>query len=138
MKPILLIDMDGVLAENNAEDFKTQKYKKGFFLNKKPLKGAVEAFKLLSEQYNCHIVSTPVWSNPDCWKEKREWVEQYLGKEAYKKLTLTHNKHLMIGAILIDDRIVHGVDKFKGKHIHFGQEQFPDWDTVLTELINPK
>lgn len=135
MKQILLIDMDGVLAENDSENFKEKKYKKGFFLNKKPLKGAVEAFKILSNEYDCHIVSTPVWGNPNCWKEKREWVALHLGKEAEKRLTLTHHKHLFIGDLIIDDRIVHGVDKFKGKHIHFGQEEFPDWKTVLTYLI---
>lgn len=36
-----------------------------------PIEGAVEAFKQLSKNYKCHIVSTPVWGNPECWKEKR-------------------------------------------------------------------
>lgn len=135
MKKILLIDMDGVLAENESKDFDIRKKEKGFFLNKKPIEGAVEAFKKLAKKYECHIVSTPVWSNPNCWKEKRVWIETHLGKEAHKRLTLTHNKHLFIGDIIIDDTTKHGVDKFKGEHIHFGQEQFPDWETVLTHLI---
>ena len=135
MKQILLIDMDGVLAENESVNFEIRKYEKGVFLNKKPIEGAIKAFKMLSKKYDCHIVSTPVWGNPSCWKEKREWVDTHLGKEAHKKLTLTHNKHLFIGDIIIDDRTAHGVDKFKGRHIHFGQGKFPNWDTVLTDLI---
>ena len=135
MRKILLIDMDGVLAENESENFYKRKNEKGFFLNKRPIKGAVKAFKKLATMYECHIVSTPVWSNPNCWKEKREWVDIHLGNEGNKRLTLTHNKHLFIGDIIIDDRIIHGVDKFKGRHIHFGQERFPDWNTVLKDLI---
>lgn len=135
MKKILLIDMDGVLAEIDETTFQENKTKKGFFLNKKPLKGAVNAFNELNKYYECHIVSTPVWSNPNCWMEKREWVEIHLGKEAEKKLTLTHNKHLFIGDIIIDDTKRHGVEKFKGKHIHFGKTEFPNWEKVLKYLI---
>lgn len=135
MKKIVLIDMDGVLAENDVENFKLRKYEKGFFKNKKPLSGAVNAFKELSNKYECHIVSTPVWGNPDCWKEKREWVEFYLGKEVHKRLTLTHNKQLVKGDIIIDDTINYGVDKFNGEHIHFGQEKFPNWESVLAYLL---
>ena len=135
MKKIVLIDMDGVLAENDSVNFKKRKYDIGYFKNKKPLNGAVEAFKKLANKYECHIVSTPVWGNPNCWKEKREWIEMYLGEDAHKKLTLTHNKHLFIGDIIIDDTTNYGVDKFKGRHIHFGQERYPDWNTVLKDLI---
>ena len=127
--------MDGVLAEINTKKFQENKNKKGFFPNKKPLKGAVDAFKKLSKYYECHIVSTPVWSNPNCWKEKRLWVEKYLGNNAKKRLTLTHNKHLFIGDIIIDDTKNHGVDKFKGEHIHFGTKKFPNWDIVIEYLI---
>lgn len=122
MKKIVLIDMDGVLAENDVEYFKLRKHEKGFFKNKKPLNGAVNAFKELSKKYECHIVSTPVWGNPNCWKEKREWVEAHIGKDVHKRLTLTHTLN-------------YGVDKFNGEHIHFGQEKYPDWESVLAYLI---
>jgi 5'-nucleotidase len=134
MKKILLIDMDGVLAENKSEDFEITKRQPQFFIKKKPIKGAVEAFKFLSKIYDCHIVSTPVWSNPLCWKEKREWVDQHLGSEATKRLTLTHNKQLVMGDYLIDDSLKHGVMESKSEHIHFGSEQFPNWESVINYL----
>jgi 5'(3')-deoxyribonucleotidase len=62
------------------------------------------------------------------------WVQQHLGDSAKKKLILCHNKGLVIGDFLIDDRIANGVADFKGEHIHFGNEQFPGWETVLEYL----
>lgn len=135
MKKIVLIDMDGVLVELGDEVFKDFKNKKGYFINKKPIKGAVEAFKKLSQYYDCYIVTTPVWSNPDCWKEKRLWVEKYLGKCATKKLTLTHNKNLIKGDYIIDDTTNHGVDKFDGEHILYGGSKYKTWDIVLNYLL---
>jgi 5'-nucleotidase len=134
-KPILLFDMDGVLVEIGTEDFQTHKNKQGFFLNKPPIAGAIESFKLLSSYFNCQIVSTPVWSNVHCWSEKRIWVGQHLGEHATKRLTLTHNKQLFIGDYLIDDMFRHGVDEFTGEHIHFGSEKFPDWNIVVQYLL---
>lgn len=134
MKKILLIDMDGVLVELGKESFEENKRKNGFFLNQKPVKGAQEAFKKLSLIYDCYIVSTPVWSNPECWKEKRLWVEKHLGKQAEKRLVLTHHKNLIKGDYLIDDSFKHGVDKFQGEHIHFTSREFSTWKNVLDYL----
>lgn len=64
-----------------------------------------------------------------------EWVKKYLGKSAYKRLTLSHNKHLNIGDYLIDDRTDNGAGQFRGEHIHFGSKKFPDWKAVLSYLI---
>ena len=127
--------MDGVLVELGDEVFKDFKNKKGYFINKKPIKGAVEAFKKLSQYYDCYIVTTPVWSNPDCWKEKRLWVEKYLGKCATKKLILTHNKNLIKGDYIIDDTTNHGVDKFDGEYILYGGSKYKTWDIVLNYLL---
>jgi len=61
--------------------------------------------------------------------------KKYLGKNAYKRLILSHNKHLNIGDYLIDDRTANGAGQFRGEHIHFGSEKFPDWKAVLSYLI---
>jgi len=127
--------MDGVLVELNSKNWNIDKNRKGYFLNNKPINGAIEAFNKLSKVYDCHIVSTPVWSNPDCWKEKRLWVEKHLGKSAEKRLTLTHHKNLVQGDFIIDDTKLHGVEDFKGEHIHFGSDKFPNWNKVLEYLI---
>ncbi|QCE43318.1 5' nucleotidase, NT5C type [Psychroserpens sp. NJDZ02] len=135
MKKIVLIDMDGVLVELGDGPFSVNKNKKGFFLNNKPIKGAIDAFKELSKKYDCYIVTTPVWSNPHCWMEKRLWVEKHIGLEAKNRLILTHHKNLVKGDYIIDDTKNHGVDKFEGEHIHFGTDAFLGWHHVLDYLL---
>jgi 5'(3')-deoxyribonucleotidase len=142
-KPIVYIDMDGVLAdfdikkdELTTEGFKLHEIFKHpeAFKDLKPIDGAVEAWNALQNHFETYILSTPPWSNPLAWAQKRDWVEKYLGKTAKKKLILTHNKGLMIGSYLIDDRIANGVADFKGKHIHFGQDPFFTWEDVVHYL----
>lgn len=137
---VVYFDMDGVLVElgNSKEEWEAVKKKPEFFLNKKPLKGANEVFRLFSNHCNTYLLSTPVWSNPECWKEKRLWVEKHLGEFASKKLILTHNKGLNDGKLLIDDSLKHGVSEFKGIHFHFGSPKYPTWNEVINsvEFIN--
>ena len=97
---------------------------------------AIEAFKKLSKLHNVYILSTAPWDNPDAWTHKRLWVEKYLGAEAYKKLILSHNKHLCAGDYLIDDRTANGAGKFGGELLLFGSKDFPNWDAVLTHIKN--
>lgn len=134
MKKVLLIDMDGVLVELGDENFSDFKNKEDYFLNKKPIKGAVDAFKNLSKKYDCYIVTTPVWSNPHCWMEKRLWVEKHLGVAAHKRLILTHHKNLIKGDYIIDDTKNHGVHMFEGEHLMFGSETFKNWKSVINYL----
>ena len=51
-----------------------------------------------------------------------------------KRLILCHHKHLMIGDYLIDDRRFNGASEFQGKWIHFGNEEYPNWKSVLKYL----
>jgi len=142
-KPIVYIDLDGVLAnlEANVAKMKAKGVKDHLiyssvetFRDAKPIDGAVEAFKKLQKKYEVYILSTPPWSNPDIWAEKRAWCHDILGVDAKKKLILTHNKGLMKGDYIIDDRDANGVADFEGEHIHFGTAQFPNWDSVLIYL----
>jgi len=146
-KKILYFDMDGVLADfhralaerltpelavkygNNVDEIP------GIFDDLPPMEGAIFAFQELSEHYDCYILSTAPWGNPQAWMEKRLWVEKYLGKDAHKRLILSHNKHLNRGDYLIDDRLANGSDRFEGEHIHFGSPQYPDWASVLEYLL---
>ena len=140
-KKIIYFDLDGVMA-NYADE---PSYKdnpeipmEGFFLKLKPIEGAIAAFKKLSEHYVCLFASTVPWSNVFANTEKRVWVEEQLGELAFKKLITTHHKNLLIGDYLIDDRTVNGAGDFRGEHIHFGSDKFPDWDAVLAYLIPKK
>jgi 5'-nucleotidase len=142
----LCFDMDNVLVDFQSgidklpEDVK-KKYEgcydevTNIFSTMEPYEGAIEAFNVLCLHYDCHIVSTAPWDNPQAWKDKLLWVKKHLGNNAYKRLTLTHNKNLIDADYIIDDRTANGVDKFKGEHIHFGTESFPDWECVLNYLL---
>ena len=150
-KEDLFVDMDGVLCDFEAkvtavtgktpddpnwQNIKDElSSKEGFYRDLPPIFGAIEAFKKLCERYNVYILSTPSWDNPSSYSDKRIWVETYLGGAGYKKLILTHNKSLMVGRALIDDRVKNGAANFKGEHIHFGTEKFPNWDSVLKYLL---
>lgn len=137
-KEVIYIDMDGVIVDympayrTTTEEERRQK---GFFEALKPVKGSIAAFKQLSEKYNVYLLSTAPWSNPHAWSEKRIWVEKHLGDYAFKRLILSHNKGLLKGSYLIDDRTENGVDDFDVQHIHFGQAGFENWKDVLKRLL---
>ena len=99
-----------------------------------PIKGAINATKPLFRKYDVYFLSTPMWNVPQSYTDKRLWLEKHYGKLAAKRLILTNRKDLAIGDILIDDRLTNGVKNFKGKHIHFGTQKYPNWNTVLKEL----
>lgn len=137
MRKIVYVDMDGVLADyDKAAEGRTEEDRRarGFFENMAPIDGAVNAFCKLCHEYDVYILSTAPWSNLHAPSEKRKWVETHLGDFAFKRLILSHNKGLLRGDYLIDDRIANGVDSFHGEHIHFGSDKFPDWTSVLSYL----
>lgn len=145
-RKILYVDMDDTLADyskavakwrhDNAKiDFGGYENIPGFFATLDPIPGAIDAFNILANHFDTYILSTPPWHNESGWSNKLTWVKSYLGYKAQELLILTHHKHLNKGDFIIDDRTVHGVDKFQGEHIHFGSERFPNWDTVLDYLL---
>ena len=107
----------------------------GIFSLMKPLSGAICSYEKLSEKYETYILSTAPWKNASSWSDKNLWVRNYLGDIAYKRLILTHHKNLNLGDFLIDDRTANGVDLFKGKHIMFGSDEYPNWEAVCTYLL---
>lgn len=135
---IVHFDMDNTLCDFHSPIKKgfADDMTPGYYLNMDPMPGAIKTFQKLSELFDCYILSTATWWNPDSWKEKRIWVEKHLGEAAFKRLTLTHNKNLLRGDFLIDDRIANGVDGFQGIHIHFGQAGFESMDKVLAYFLH--
>ena len=107
----------------------------GIFSLMEPLDGAIDAFQKLSTKFDTYILSTAPWDNPSAWSDKVVWVKKHLGEFAHKRLILSHNKDLNRGEYLIDDRLKNGAAEFKGEHIHFGREPFPDWQAVLAYLL---
>lgn len=149
MKKILYVDMDGVLVDfqsgiDQMDEATLKEYHKRYdeipdiFSLMKPIPGALEAFARLSKHFDTYILSTAPWENPSAWRHKLEWVQKYMGKEANRKLILTHNKHLNIGDFLVDDRTGRGADRFTGEHIHFGKPGFENWEVVERYLMERK
>jgi 5'(3')-deoxyribonucleotidase len=99
-----------------------------------PMPNAIESFNYLASHFDTYILSTAPWHNPSAWSDKLLWVQKYLGASAYKRLILSHHKNLNYGHYLSDDRTKNGADRFPSEHIHFGTEQFPDWNSVVSYL----
>lgn len=157
---ILYIDLDGVVAnfdkeinrlcpnlftgegENYEERSKLVEAvcedNRNIFRYLEPISGAKEAVEALKDLYEIYFLSTPMWTIPESFMDKRLWIVEHFGKWATKRLILTHRKDLNIGDYLVDDRTRNGTDRFTGKHIHFGQTPFEDWEVITTYLVARK
>ena len=145
MKKILYVDMDNVLvdfpsafpllSEETLIEYEDRLDEvPHIFSLMQPMPNAIESFNELSELFDTYVLSTSPWSNETAWSDKLKWIKKYLSETAYKRLILSHHKHLNVGDFLIDDRLKNGADKFKGEHIYFGTNEFPDWGSVLSYL----
>jgi len=145
MKKIVYVDMDNVLVNfesgiQQLDQAIQQEYEgrldevPGIFGLMKPLDGGIEAVRYLAKHSEVYILSTATWENPSAWSDKLLWIKRYLPKVAYKRLILSHNKHLNAGDYLIDDRTKNGAGQFKGELLQFGQPDFPDWQAVVSYL----
>ena len=142
----IFFDMDGVLvdfesgvaklSEETKEEYKGRIDEvPGVFALMKPAPGAIEAVQLLAKHFDVYILTTSPWNNPTAANDKIEWVKKYINSIFHKRVIITHHKELLQGDYLIDDRNKNGASEFQGEWLHFGQEQFPDWDAVLKYLL---
>lgn len=145
-RKVLYVDMDNVLVDfmSGVQDVPAdirEQYDDslsdipGIFARMEPIPGAIEAFRKLARVFDVYILSTAPWDNPEAWMHKREWVERHLGRAAYKRLILSHNKHLNRGDFLVDDRTKNGAGRFEGELVLFGQPPFEDWNAVTPYLL---
>jgi len=149
-KKTLYIDMDNVLVDFPSAFSKIPKrylitHKDnmdevpGIFSLMDPMPGAIESFNELADLFDTYILSTSPWDNYTAWSDKLEWVKKHLGDKAYKRLILSHHKHLNAGEFLIDDRPNNGAKDFKGEWIPFNPKddpnpKFPNWESVMSYL----
>ena len=146
---ILYVDMDNVMVDfptgiARLTDSDRTSYEgrfdeaPGIFSLMDPVPGAIEAFTTLSERFDTYLLSTAPWRNSTAWADKLLWVQRHLGAgpdgPAYKRLILSHHKHLAIGDYLVDDREANGAGRFTGELIRFGSPAFPDWAAVVAHL----
>ena len=157
MKRIVYLDMDGVIVnfpENlvDVDDSIQRPCKKwcnqtgnhhsdfpGLFETLLPKKEAVAGVYKLQKKFDVFLLSSAPWNNLSSWTHKREWVGKYLPKLERKRLILSHRKDLNRGDYLVDDRHHNGAAGFGNfpnqMWIHFGSQEFPDWETVLEFLM---
>ena len=151
MRHILYIDMDNVIVDfrsgiSRIEPSLRAEYEgrldevPGIFGLMDPLEGAIESVVALHQKFDTYVLSTAPWANPSAWSDKVEWIHRHFGRQEdspmYKRLILSHHKNLNVGAYLIDDRTANGADRFAGKHIHFGQEPWPNWRVITDYLLS--
>jgi 5'(3')-deoxyribonucleotidase len=152
-KKILYIDMDNTLVDFPSgidrvspallEQYPDRDDIPGIFALMDPMPGAIEAVHELAPLFDLYVLSTAPWANPTAWHDKLEWIKTHFGAEKgsvlYKRLILSHHKHLNRGDFLVDDRPEHnGVDKFAdhgGEVIHFGPKgTHTTWPEVVAYL----
>jgi 5'(3')-deoxyribonucleotidase len=121
-------------AKECGLDVKEAKHVKGFFINLKPMPGAIEAYNVLNKYFDVYILTTAPWSNPDSLSEKLLWVKKWL-PSAYKNVIFSHHKDLNIGDYLIDDSTKNGAGEFHGVHIPIHSEKFKDWKAVIKYIF---
>ena len=78
MKRVIYCDMDGVLADFNAEPNAVARFKteKNFFFNLKPIEDNVKGLMELSKHYDVYILTAS--PNPRADKDKIKWLKKYL------------------------------------------------------------
>ena len=146
-KKIVYFDMDNTLVNfQSAIDQLPPQVKEsyngeldnvpGIFSKMKPINEMVQLFNEMAadERYDVYILSTSPWDNPTAASDKVAWVKKYLPLYGYKRLILSHNKHLNIGDYLIDDRTANGAGEFGGELIQYGTEKFPTVQSIKTYL----
>ena len=154
-KKVLYIDMDGVIADFEGvfdlldpavlEEYAGRRSEiPALFSVIQPLPGAIEAVTELAGLYDTYVLSTVPWNNTTGASQKVEWIQRHFGREPgtplWKRVILTHHKHLNRGDFLIDDRPDRsGAALFAetnpgGATLHFGGPDFPDWAAVLDYL----
>lgn len=147
MRKVLYIDMDDVMCDFTGS-YRSYRHTHphvafpqsipGFFVNLKPIEGAIEAVRKLREcgNFDVYVLTAPSTRNPLSYMEKRIWIENQFGYEFTHNLIICANKGLLRGDFLIDDNFEgKGQEHFSGELIHFGSNRFPTWERVLNMLV---
>lgn len=153
-KPTLYLDMDNTLVDFQSafhkvdpEVLKAHPDHKDdiphIFGLMEPMPGAVDAVHELATYFDIYVLSTAPWANPTAWHDKVKWIKNHFGagpeSVLYKRLILSHHKHLNRGEFLVDDKPErNGAQRFHefgGEVIHFGPDgTHKTWPDVVAYL----
>ena len=140
----------GITKDNWFEDSgltSVRKYiqsRSGFFFSLQPIDGALDALRELDQRYTIFIVSSP---SDTCHSDKVKWIKHHFGEKWARKLILTKDKTMIVGDILIDDKIeINGESHPTWRHILFGQsynkhsdlpriDSWNDWTDWTNKII---
>ena len=75
----------------------------GFWENIPIYDKAAKVMERLCKKHDVFIVSAPWLDAPDCYIQKRKWVEKHLPFFDVSKIIFTSHKYLLQGDIMIDD-----------------------------------
>jgi len=141
-KKIVFLDMDGVLADfdvmitSGVDNDPPEMFVPGFFRNLPVIKGSKKAVETLLANKNLEIyIGSKVTSKAtNCATEKMEWIREHFPK-LLRRMVLVCDKKLLNGDYLIDDDYERWAKKFKGKFLHFKQENpKASWKRILKEF----
>lgn len=95
----------------------------GFFANLPIVPGAREAILTLrATRYTIFLCTSDIFANKTGLRDKRTWVQKYLGEDFAKAMIFTRDKTLIRGDYLIDDRpAVQGALEPAWEHVIFDQ-----------------
>lgn len=138
----VFIDMDGVIVD--FDGFRSELEKKtntiitgdmmkqlpSVYSVMDPMPGAIEAVRsLIGMGHDVWLATKPPTGIPQAYADKVQWVLDHL-PELKRKIILTHDKGLLRGDVLIDDRPHKAnADKFEGELLHFSASF--GWPEVL-------
>lgn len=100
-------DIDEELGLSAAEKEKVWEYLKlpGMAASLAPLPGAVDAVKRIAKVADVYFVTGPLHGSPTWSYDRGYWLTSMFGWELGSKLVLTHEKHVVAGDYLVDDKV---------------------------------
>lgn len=149
-------DLMAGLDDEHRAAMATEMNRPGFYASLDPLPGAVTALNAMRDAgHEVWIVSTPWADNPTCMDDKYHWMNTHFGRYNETgmwghRLILTHDKTLIKGDILFDDKTtIVGSTPPEWTQIYFTQphnaastahariDTWEDWESAVFETIRP-
>ncbi len=139
-------DLYAVVPKEHHETFDQVMATPGLFRDLEPIKGAVDALHAMRQAgHEVMLCSTPLVTNKGCVEEKLDWIERHLGDAFTKKAIFTHDKTVVCGDILVDDKpVIRGARMPTWSHVVYHQpynahitdrprlHSWADWRSLLT------